>query len=991
MNPAGRERDLVPPRAFGLLAWFISSVLLWGSTPAPLPQYSVRIWQSDDGLPQNSVFALAQGPRGYLWVGTREGLARFDGMRFTVFDHPAAPDLKHGWITALWAARDGSLWIACDGHGVVRLRQHSIERWTEAEGLPSNQTRCLLQGSDGSIWIGSEGGLTRWRDGNLTHYTDRNGLGDNSVRALCEQSNGTIRAATKRGLTSISPSGGVMGTISFGAWNANALRCVLADRDGPVWTGSNEGLTRLAGEEKATLGVQEGLPDKVVNALYRDQAGQLWIGTYTGLARMDHAGAITSGPRAEAVFADIIYTIFEDAERNLWVGGSDGLYRLTQRRFTTLTTQQGLSCDKVMSIIEDRTGTLWVATWGGGLDAIRNGRCAWYTSTNQLTHDFVLSLHEGADGSLWAGMDFDGGLNRLRLAAGKSSAISRREGLLPAAIRVVEEDKEGALWVGTSRGLNLLRNGTIATYATTNGLAGDLVLAILNDSQGRVWVGTDGGLCLWEGQGFTNFTTRDGLSHNVVGALFEDAAHDLWIGTRGGGLNRLHAGRFTAYRSGQGLFSDEIYEILEDDFGGFWMSCRRGIFRVSRREFDELDAGRIRSLTSTAFGKADGLLSVQCNGVAKPSGWKSADGRLWFPTIRGLVAVEPGIHPNQRPPPVVIETLIANSLPVTTGAVSDQVLRIPPGPGELEIQYTALSLQAPEKNRFKYQLEGVDPEWIDAGSRRVAYYSHIGAGRYVFRVQACNNDGVWNNSGASLEFIVQPHYWQTWWFKLSAGCLMALGLIGWYRLRVARLRALEHLRVQIAANLHDDVGARLTKVAMITEHLDRETPDQEPTKIHIKAIFQTTREIVQAMDEIVWTINPRNDTLDNLANYIFQYAQDYFADTPVRCRLDLPAQLPERTVSTEQRHNLFMAFKEALNNILKHSAASEVGIRLAVAERKLRISITDNGRGFDVAQAWHRGEGLANMRRRLHSVGGRLLLESGPGSGTRIEMEAPAG
>jgi len=317
-------------------------------------------------------------------------------------------------------------------------------------------------------------------------------------------------------------------------------------------------------------------------------------------------------------------------------------------------------------------------------------------------------------------------------------------------------------------------------------------------------------------------------------------------------------------------------------------------------------------------------------------------------------------------------------------------IRIPPGRGELEIRYTALSFQAPEKNRFKYRLEDMDAGWNDAGTRRAAYYNHIAPGHYRFRVMACNNDGVWNEEGATLGLIFLPHFWQTWWFKfvLAGATVLLLGLA--YRARVARLRALERLRIQIAADLHDDVGARLTKVAMVTELVDRETADNDRSKPHIRNIAKTTREVIQAMDEIVWTINPANDTLDHLANYIFHHAQEYFHDTGVRCRLDLPAQLPSHAIGTERRHNLFMAVKEALNNVLKHANATEVSVSLAVDVSLLIITIADNGRGFstDTASA---GDGLANMKQRLARIGGQLILQSQPGAGTRIRMEVKVG
>jgi ligand-binding sensor domain-containing protein/signal transduction histidine kinase len=995
MNPTGKYffwcRDLAK---VGLALFWGTGLPALGATNGIMP-YSVRIWQTDDGLPQNSVYAITQTQDEYLWVGTREGLARFDGARFTMLDEKAAPELKHGWITALCAGRDGSLWIGVDGSGVTRMKAGKFSRISETDGLLSNQIKCLLEGSDGSLWIGSDGGVTRYRDGKLSSFTEKNGLAANSVRGLCEDRQGNIRIATLRGLSRLDKEGNIS-TYNFAiGMIGNALKFVSADRHGGLWSGSNEGLYSLEGEKQVTYGVGDGLPDRVVYYAYEDRVGQLWVGTHRGLARMV-SGKLMAQSNGTEVSSDWIYTIFEDQEGNVWLGGEDGLYRLSPARFTTYTTQQGLTHNNVMSVLEDREGTIWISTSDGGLDRLKGTEITGFGSAAGLTSDQTLALHEGRDGSLWVGTDHGSGLNRLK--GGPPNLFRKQPGLIGAAIRAIHEDQRGWLWVGTSLGLNLWRDGKFGTFTTANGLAGNFVMAICERSDGSCWIGTDGGLSRWQDGKFTNFTIREGLSANYVHAIYEDREQTLWIGTRGGGLNRYQGGKFTAYTAKDGLFSDEVYEIVEDDFGYFWMSSRRGIFRVSKKELDGLDRGTTKVLTSTAFGKADGLASVQCNGVSKPAGWKGRDGRLWFPTIRGVVSVESKLKINERKPPVLIEELIADKRRMADGRwqmadgrveqEAGKEIRIPPGHGELEIQYTALSFQAAEKNRFKYMLEPVDTDWVDAGGSRAAHYNNIAPGIYRFRVTASNNDGVWNETGASLALVFQPHYWQSWWFRPAIGAALAMLLAMFYRTRVARLRALERLRIQIAANLHDDVGSRLTKVAMVTEQVEREIPASDLRKPLIQNISRTTREVIQAMDEIVWTINPKNDTLDNLANYIFQYAQEYFQNTGVRCRLDLPPRLPDQAVSTEERHNLFMAVKEALNNVLKHADATEVRIALAVVGSRLTMSIADNGRGFLPGQPHPTGNGLQNMKERLERIGGRFVLESKPGEGTRIKLEA---
>lgn len=983
-----RRRLASLPWIFCLIGLFscLSELLVWSANPV---RYDLRVWQTDEGLPQNSVHAIAQTPDGFLWVGTREGLARFDGIRFTIVDEMSAPHLKQAWITALCAMRDGSLWIASENNGLTRLQDGVFRHYRNADELAETQIQCLLESRDGALWIGGETGLTRFKDGHFTVFSGSDLLRNNSVKGLFEEPDGILRVATVTGLVSVNADG-MVSTNNFGIGTlAGVLKSVCKDLQGRLWLGATDGLMCLVNGKWGSYAANKSLPEKITTVLHADRAGQLWIGSYAGLSRRVN-GILSPWWLNKAGVDDLVNTIYEDREQNLWIGGRDGLYRLSPTRLVTLTKQDGLNANNVVSVLEDREGAMWFGTWDGGLTRLKGGQFTAITSTNGLTHDRVLSLHESRDGSLYVGMDFLGVLNRLR--AGFSNDFPRQSGLLNAPIRVIYESTDGALWVGTGKGLNMLRDGQVTTFSTTNGLAGNGITAIYEDRKKNLWIGTDGGLSRWTGDGFTNLTVKDGLSRNYVNALHEDSVTDeLWVGTKGGGLNRIKAGKITSYTTRQGLFNDDVYEILEDDSGHLWMSCRRGIFRVSRSQFDAFDQGKLGRLSCTTFGREDGLATVQFNGVAKPAGWKSRDGRLWFPTIRGVVAVESRIKLNEQPPLVSIEEVMVDGQVLQSRGLmrsESSVLDIPPGSGRMEIHYTALSLQAPEKNRFKYQLEGVDADWVDAGHLRVAYYNNVIPGRYRFRVMASNNDGVWNETGAQLEVHMQPHYWQTWWFRIVI-IVLALTLVGaFYRARVARLRSLADLRIRIAQDLHDDVGSRLTRVAMITELAERETPTG-PGKSHIQNIANTVRDITRAMDEIVWTINPRNDSLENLANYTFHYAQEYFQDTGVRCRLDLPHDLPDRRVTTEERHNLFMAVKEALNNVLKHAGATEVRIALTIVEGRMMIVITDNGRGIGKGLSDPMGDGMLNMKQRLETIGGKFDLENSPSGGTTVTMWLP--
>ena len=960
-------------------------------------KYIARSWQTEDGLPHNYILAVTQTRDGYLWVGTRNGLARFDGVRFTPVDWGPIKGLGNG---CLCEAKDGSLWIGLEGNGLLRWKEQSLLHHSRTNGLGGNFVRALCEGKDGSMWIATRGGLTRYRAGKFHTYTREAGLAGTLVEALCEDAAGNLWVGTSEGLNCFKD-GAVTATLTTkDGLPGNSVTSLCADRKGNLWIGTSEGLVlRSGGKVQTVYNEANGLTERFIRTLYEDRHGNLWIGTYGGLYRVVSGEPYGTGPaslgkcvaqlNAEGAAYDRVMSICEDREGSIWVGSRDGLSRLRIRPFAGLGKQQGLSQNSVTSVCEDASGALWVTTWRGGLNRLKDGMLYSYSATNGLATDLLLSLGPGHDGSVWIGADHAGGLYRFKDEV--FTHFAARDGLTNVAIQVIYEDRLTNLWIGTTKTLTLLKEGKFINFTPRDGLAGEGVKAILEDHEGNLWVGTSGGLSCRKKGRFVNFSTRNGLSHNSITSLYEDGNTNLWIGTAGGGLNRLRGGRFTAYTTRQGLFSDDILEILEDNAGCLWISCPNGVFRAEKKSLDDFDAETVGSISCATFGKDEGMVGVQCTGAAKPAGWKGRDGRLWFTTIKGLAVTEPNITSNDRPPPVVIESIVADKRKLTLGArtaegdkktpvagssalnVSSSPVRIPPGRGELEIHYTALSFQAPEKNRFKYKLEGADAEWVDAGSRRVAYYNKVYPGSYRFQVLACNNDGVWNGTGAFVRIVLVPHVWQTWWFLclgLAAGVCVVGGCAAYWtrkmsRRRLARLEqqhALEQERARIARDIHDDLGSSLTHISMLSELAEADKANPKEVETHVRKIAASARETVRSLDEIVWAVSPENDTWNSLAEYLSEYANEFFAVTNVRCRLEMPLDLPPYPLPSEVRHGLFLVIKEALNNSLKHARASEVRIRVAEQGSGVEIVITDDGRGFELDQtrAVSGGHGLQN-------------------------------
>jgi len=498
-----------------------------------------------------------------------------------------------------------------------------------------------------------------------------------------------------------------------------------------------------------------------------------------------------------------------------------------------------------------------------------------------------------------------------------------------------------------------------------------------------------------------------------VWSLLAEKDGTLWVGTFGGGLCRLRDGRFATISTREGLPNNVICHIADDGLGNFWISSYGGIFRVPKQELNQCADGQLKAVNCLAYGKAEGLSTLECAGGFQPAGCRTPDGRLWFPTIKGLAVIDPtGVKINPFPPPVLIEEVTVDDqlvpLPAPDLSAPAAQLQIQPGKHRFEFRYTGLSLVAPEKVRFKYRLDGLESDWVDVGTRRVAYYSYLKPGDYTFRVIACNNDGVWSESRPTLAFTVLPRFWQTWWFTGGA-VLAGIGAVGGAaryitrrRLhkkmeRLERQRVLEKERARIAKDIHDDLGASLARIMLLSQSDRAEGEDSQQVVTRLGKVYLTARELTRTMDEIVWAVSPHHDTLDSLVNYLGKFSQDFLNVAGIRCRLVVPIQLPAWPLTAEVRHSLFLTFKEALHNVVKHAAATEVRISLTLAESGFSAAIEDNGQGFDPDSigvgATTRdplrisgGNGLTNMRKRIEGIGGECQVDSAPGKGTTVRF-----
>ena len=1007
----------------------------------PASEYRLDRWQTEDGLPGNEVTAILQTRDGYLWIGTSAGLARFDGVRFMRFGEPEG--IRNGRVLCLFEDRLGTLWVGTDGGGLFHLVNGHFQALTRQNGLANDVVMALAQDAKGRLWIGTYDGLDCWFDGRLVH--------DESLpprraepfsRVLDDKDglwvviNGFLHQVKNREYVRKNPGAEPASEIAVAALRRGA--------SGRLWFGGLSGRLSTSSDGVMTLLPQPAnlSPDTILDVC-ETRNGDLWMGmASTGLRRWRN-GEVLSFTVQEGLADNSVRCLLEDREGNLWVGtGAGGLHRVKPKKLRLVTTSDGLTHNVVMSLAEDTAGEIWIGSNGGGLsvgrartaaaDAPRlpspaqpgsgnpaaeetKGTALAATKPSRLAsgrdlemefasadlsylldNESLPCLLAARDGGLWLGT-WNSGLFHKTGAKLEQFNLARPDNDEP--ILALCENSTGGLWVGTYQdGLKLFKDGVFSSCRATNGPSASCITSLAQDAAGRLWIGTGGsGLnCLFKGQ-FTGFARPQGLAGDYVRTLYADAEGVVWIGTSQG-LSRMKNGRLAAITTRQGLWDDTISQILEDDQGRLWLGSNRGISRVPKAELERVADGTLATLTPVVFGKAEGLESLECTGGFCPAGLKTRDGRLWFSTVKGLAIVDPKHLLRDNPPPsVVLEQVRVDGKELSATTTN---LEIGPGVQRFECQYTALNFTAPERIRFRYQLTGFDPDWVEADSRRVAEYSKLTPGQYQFRVVACNADGVWNEQGATLAVSCLPAYWQTVWFRLLCGGAM-LGSVGWavrgwavHRLRqrltiLEQQHALEKERTRIARDIHDELGALLTEISLLSDHGSKHRGNPATVDADFGRISDTARAAVQAADGIVWAVNPRNDSLSHLANYLVHFAEDFFRLTDIRCRLDVPSLVPPIPVTAHQRHHLLLATKEACNNVVRHSGATEVWIRLAVTEQEFSIMVEDNGHGFSIEAVPADHDGLLNLRQRVADLGGRMELQSTPSRGTCVRITAP--
>jgi len=964
---------------------FLCPPVTWALDPAkPFKQYLHSVWTGESGLPQNTVWSILQSQSGYIWLATQEGLVQFDGVRFSVFDKSNTDAIKDNNIGALCEGHDGSLWLGSSA-GLCRLKDNAFTRYTSSDGLPDDTVDSVFEDSHGTLWIGTPRGLTSFDGQRFVTYTAKEGLPDGSVLSIYEDREGRLWVGTESGLSSFK-NGQFTNYSSKDGLLADLVRATWEDSSGALWIATDGGLNSLKDGKFTSYTTRNGLSNNTVLTVSGDRAGNLWVGTDGGGLDRFRDGQFTVYRAQDGLSDDSVASICEDREGSLWIGTIEGgLNRLEDSRFVTYTQADGLVDNIARTIIQDRQGAVWIAT-RGGLSRFYGGRFTNYRTTDGLENDSVLSLFEDRDGTIWAGTR--GGLCRFN--GGRFVTYRMKDG--PGDLRVLSiyRDTAGIMWIGTGSGLSTFKDGSI-TPCNIGNLSQDAVYAMFEDADGALWLGTEGGgLKRLKDGALTTYTTKDGLSNDIVMSISRDRDEVLWIGTTGG-LNRYSAGRFTAYTTREGLYDDNIFQVLEDFAGYLWMSGNKGLSRVSKQDLNDMAGGKRTSVVSMSYGVADGMKSRECQGGFQPAGCQTSDGSMWFPTIKGVAVINPAaLQVNRLTPPVVIEQVVADNQPVGPGQSE-----VPPGKHRLEFHFAGLSLLAPEKVRFKYMLEGFDKEWVDAGIKREAVYTNLPAGQYKFRVIASNNDGVWNEAGASYALVIKPYFYRTYSFYSLCLVLFALLAVGFHRLRVrqveANFSAVIAERNRIAREIHDTLAQGFVGISAQLETAAR-TFFSAPTTA-IKHLDQARLLVRSSLGEARRSVlDLRSQALESgdLASALSEVARNLSANT----QIELCVGAAPRRLSPQVENNLFRIGQEALTNSVKHAGAAHIRLELDFEPSSVRLKVRDDGRGFDVNRQLATGGGrlgLLGMRERVGQIGGELKIFSEPGAGTEITVEVPAG
>lgn len=972
------------------------------NTPA---QYRFDSWTTDNGLPQNSVLDVLQSQDGYIWLTTNGGIVRFDGVRFKVFNKSNTEGLSDSRFLMTLEDGSGRLWFQTDNRTIVKFEKGNFTTLTPQNGgMPGNTAFRLFKDQNGILTFTTDKGHFRYEDGEFKKF-ELPTSGTATYICYIDREGGIwltehlIPKAKKQHIRRVL--GDQVAYFDFETEVTPLPAFIYEDRFKNFWIGTVPGsLVRIYN------GKLQFIPTDVYvyTDFLEDTDGNLWFGQANGLSMLEAAevgkenleiSKIKSIPHNGEIWNDQIKSLAVDREKGIWIGTyKSGIYHLTSQTIRVYSkTDWGTDEENVYPIFEDSNNNIWLGVWSSTIikyDRDNNFKVFPKTPVSSL----VASFFEDSNKRIWIG-----GVQKVGYYENNEFAVfDKFTDWGNLYVNAITGDKNGGIWFGSNAKLVRYADNQIKVFTTADGLPDTFITSLLTTKDGKLWVGTKRGLAVFENEKFQAFTDQDDLNYEFVRSLYEDADGTLWIGTYDTGLIRYKDGKFTRISPKDGLFNGNVFCTLEDDNGWFWINSNQGIYRVKKEQLNDFADGKIKKVDSVAYNKNDGLLNTEGNGGLQPAGIRRKNGELWFPTQQGAAVIEPDkLSINHLPPPVYFEEVLVNNQDI--GKYGDEI-RIQPGQNNLEIHYTGLSFVNSPMVTFRYRLEGLEEDWNEIGTRRFAHYNNLPPGEYVFRVLAANRDAVWNTEGASIKIVKLPFFYQTWWFIVLLVLILTaiISLIFYNRFshlrNIAQTRQIylqrliqsqETERKRIAVELHDGVGQSLAIISNRAAIGKNNKNDPQYVFNEFEEISRNANEALDEVHEITSNLHPHY--LERLG--LTKALKSMFTNISGVIELDYEIETIDDIFPKNSEINVYRIVQESLNNIIKHSEASEATISINRTEKEVMVIISDNGRGFDPDKSKGNGLGLVGLNERTKFIGGKLTIKSAPGTGTEINIILP--
>ncbi len=969
------------------------------SEVAPTTHFLMKKWSTEDGLPQNTVTSMVQTADGYIWLGTFGGLARFDGVKFTVFDSTNAPGLKSNRIISLYEDRWKRLWIGTEAGEVYTLVDGNFIEFQSVPDFKRTVVWHFLEDDGGKLYIASDAGLER-----VEFASDGSVLPD-SIKVLSRQR--AFALAKGPGNTIWTSNGRAFLVQGDQVVRADALGYAIPKdilsldfaNDGRMLVGT---VSSFGWYENSSFSEIEPKDLKVplIGCTPAFRSTELWCQKGSRLHEFKD-GDIVTHDLSEFVTAGT-RQVFFDRSGNIWLATqSDGLVRLSPRKIGLVGDLTDLDVWARYAVAEDSEGAVWLAAHN--LLKVRDGKVDKVELNPARPGELITSLALDGNGVMWAG-------GAAALYAVKNGRMVAIPGFIRGRTHSLFFDKEAALWIGTEKGLWRLRDGAFTHFTASDGLVGESIHFITQSRDEAIWIGTMAGASRFKDGRFENFTTENGLTANFVREILEDDDGTIWIGTYGGGITRLRDGKFAAITTAQGLHDNYVSRILLDQENKFWVLGNLGIFSVSRDELNAVADLSKSSMVGAVFGVWNGMKSSEASGGNQPAGIRARDGRLWFPMIKDVVVIDPR-DIDYQPPSVLVESVSiqAGDSPPSLTAISSrkEPIQLGSGVSNLEIKFTGIEFTNPDRLKFFYKLDGLDENWVDAAGRRTASYPYLPSGQYVFKVRALSSSGVWSEETATVEIDVAKRFWETGLFFLMCAGAVLLTIYFGYKIRVARLearhkqqedfsrrliRSHETERMRLAGELHDAIGQNILIMRNWAElGLKHDALDEE-ARNHFEQISEVASNTLSETRTIVGNLSPQNLQRFGLSEAVRSMVNQIARSSGIRFETHI--EKVDDLLSDESQLAAYRSLQECLSNVVKHSGSPTAKIEVRRAASGIELVVEDVGKGFDAEQVFDEdsnvgGFGLRNIAQRVRLIGGSLKVDSEPHKLTRLAIWIP--